>query len=86
MSKDFKKLNSQYSKKSPEKNIYLENTPSNPHLTLSIQKIDEFEAISKEFLPETLNELVIEEELHQKLNERTSIYHGRMSIEENMME
>lgn len=84
MNKEFKRLFKRNSIKTPEKNIYLENTTSNPHL--SIQKIDEFEAISKDSLKETLIQMVLEEESHPVANERTSIAKGKMSIEDDFLE
>lgn len=86
MNKEIKKVFKRNSIKTPEKNIYLENTPSNPHL--SLQKIDEFEAISKDSLKETLIQMVLEEESHPVavVNERTSIANGKMSIEEDFLE
>jgi len=76
---EFRKARKLSLSKTPEKSIFLENGPSN--LSLSIQKIDEFEATSKESLPETIIQLVIEEEAQPK-----PCFQDKMSIEEDFLE
>ena len=76
---EFRRAKKKSLAKTPEKSIFLENGPSN--LSLSIQRIDEFEANSKDSLPETIIQLVIEEEAQPK--PRPSV--EKMSIEEELI-